>query len=99
MKKRYIVCVNNSNKIQNEEFLKYLRQKKFGWWHYLDNTWLIVDTKGSSNVQEIRDKARDAFSNEYNIIFELKEGQGTWAGFGPSSKNRNMFKWIKENWS
>ena len=98
MKKRYIVCVNKSKKDQNEEFLKYIRQQRFGWWHYLDNTWLIVDPKGTSEIGQIRDKVKIAFENEYNMIFELDEGEGTWSGFGPNSPTRNMFKWLKENW-
>lgn len=98
MKKRYIVCVNKSNKDQNIEFLKYLRQQRFGWWHYLDNTWLIVDSKGTSKIGDIRDKAKVTFENEYNMIFELKDGEGSWSGFGPNSSSRSMFKWLKENW-
>jgi hypothetical protein len=98
MKKRFIVCVNSSTKEQDQKFIEYIKENRFGWWHYLKNTWLIVDSSGKSKVKEIRDIVKESFDNEYNMVFQLNEDEGTWSGFGPCSEKRNMFKWIKENW-
>lgn len=98
MKKRYIVCVDKSTEEQEQKFLEYIKKEGFGWWHYLKNTWLIVDSLGNSNESLIRDEALNAFDNENNMVFLLNENEGTWAGFGPNSEKRDMFKWIKENW-
>ncbi|OFX25758.1 MAG: hypothetical protein A2041_14615 [Bacteroidetes bacterium GWA2_31_9b] len=98
MKKRYIICVNNSSEEQEKKFIDYIKSEKFGWWHYLKNTWLVIDLNGNSEISEIRDKVKELFDNEYNMVFQLKEDEGTWSGFGPKSEQKNMFKWIKENW-
>lgn len=98
MKKRYIVCINSSTKEQDQKFLTYLRDNGFGWWHHLKNTWLIVDLDGTSKINDIRDVTRESYDKEYTMVFQLNEGEGTWSGYGPSSDNKNMFKWIRENW-
>jgi len=98
MKKRYIVCINKSTEEQKESFLEYIKEKNYSWWHYLDNTWLIVDKSGKSEARDIRDVLKEVFSKEYNMVFELAAGQGTWSGFGPNSEDRNMFDWIHRNW-
>ena len=99
MKKKFIVCINDSNREQDKKFIEFLRAHGLGWWHYLKNTWLIVDSSGEKSVNEIRDIAKDSFDKAYNLVFQLNEDEGTWSGFGPSSDKRNMFKWIKENWN
>ncbi|MEQ8244577.1 hypothetical protein [Fulvivirga sp.] len=98
MKKRYIVCVNNSTEQQDQTFLNYIREQGFGWWHYLNNIWLLTDSSGKSSIKEIRDHAKVSFDDEYNMVFQLNETEGTWSGFGPNSETRNMFTWIKKNW-
>jgi hypothetical protein len=98
MKKRFIVCIDDSTKEQDQKFIEYIKENGFGWWHYLKNTWLIADSTGKSSVSEIRNMVKESYDNEYNMVFQLNEDEGTWSGFGPSSEKRNMFKWIKENW-
>lgn len=98
MKKRYVVCVNKSTEDQDQIFLDYIKEQGFGWWHYLKDTWLLVDSLGESSSAKIRDVVKESFDNEYNMVFQLDEDEGTWSGFGPKSENRNMFKWINENW-
>lgn len=45
----------------------------------------------------LRDKAVDAYKGKNNLVLEVSGG-GTWFGYGPTSPDRDMFKWIKENW-
>lgn len=98
MKKRFIICINNSTKDQEEEFIEFLRGKKVLWWHWLTNTWLVIDSEGKLNASYLRGHIVKIFKQEHSIVFELKNNEDTWAGFGPNGLDRNMFKWIKENW-
>lgn len=82
---------------QTTNLIGYIREQGFGWWHYLKNTWLIVDSSGKSQASEIRDKVREVFDNEYNITFQINSSGDTWPGFGPKPEDKNMFKWIHEN--
>jgi hypothetical protein len=98
MGKRYIVCVDNSTVDQEKEFLEYLRENNFGWWHHLNNTWLLAKATKNSEKEGIRDNVRKIFMNENNMIFELNSDESSWAGFGPNTEDSDMFKWIKKNW-
>lgn len=97
MKKRYIVSINGDiTNLEDENFSKFLKEKKVGWWHWLSNTWLIVDTQNKINAKDLRDKAKEVYNNKYNLIIDVTSN--TWFGFGPNGTDKNMFKWIKENW-
>lgn len=99
MKRRFIILVNNSNENQNTEFLKYIKDNGFGWWHYINNSWLLTTNKNFT-ANELRDVVRKIFNDEYNLIIELKgDTNDTWSGFGPNSDKKNMFKWLKEIWN
>ncbi len=97
-KKRYIVCVNNPKDQQDQAFLTYIKNSGFSWWHYLSNTWLIIDSSGNSTVADIRTKVMEYYPQETNMVFQLNEGEGTWSGFGPKSDKANMFTWINDYW-
>jgi len=98
MKNRFIVCVNKSTEIQEKEFFDACAVRGFGWWHYLSNTWLLVREGDNIAVAEIRDLVIKYFDDEYNMVFKLNENEGTWAGFGPASEDKNMYKWIWDYW-
>ena len=98
MKKRFIVCIEKSIKEQDKIFIDYLRNNSVGWWHWLSNTWLISDPNGQLNSSILRDKLREIYNDERNIIFEITNTQDTWSGFGPIAGEKNMFRWLKDNW-
>ena len=98
MKKRYIVCIDNSNKEQDESFIAYIKEYGLGWWHWLSNVWLIVDKNGKLSAGEIRDKLRLIYVGEHTMVIEMRANGDTWAGFGPKSDDKNMFEWMKKNW-
>lgn len=97
MKKRYIVCLNDSTKEQEEAFLKYIEKENFKWWHRFSNIWLLVDVTGESDVKSLRSAVNKAFDFEHNLVFELKKGN--WAGYGPIKGEKDIFSWLKDNWT
>ena len=88
MNKRFILCVNSSTPEQSKAFTEHLRRKGVGWWHWLANTWLIVDSTGNLTAAEIRNDAMEIFPGVYNFATEL-QGDDTWAGFGPNGEKRS----------
>jgi len=99
MKKRFIICIDNSTEEDKSKFIEYLKSSSFAWWHYLSDTWLLSDTSGKYTAATIRDKVREFFPTDYLMVFELSENGDTWSGFGPNTEERNMFAWIRKNWS
>jgi hypothetical protein len=98
VKKRYVVLVDSATKEQEAAFVEFMKSQKFGFWHWLSNSWLLVDNSGVSSATAIRDKVDEVFPGAYNLVLELAGGTDTWAGFGPQSDKRDMFKWIKDYW-
>ncbi|WP_288786062.1 hypothetical protein [uncultured Bacteroides sp.] len=98
MKKRFIVCYNNNIPKEEEiKFVQFAKDNKMGWWHWIDNVWLLVDYSGQMTAPILRDKVCKLHSGSRVIIIELAEDKDTWAGFGPATP-KNMFDWVKRNW-
>lgn len=98
MKKRFIICINKSSETQEQKIIDYFKSIGVGYWHWLTNTWLVVDSTGKFNASDFRKKAREVFNDEFNLVIELNQYGDTWAGFGPNSKEQNMFQWINDYW-
>lgn len=99
MKKRFIICVNSSTKEQETKFLGFIKNENVGWWHWLSNTWLIYDLNNGITAAHLRDKAVEIFEQENVLVIELGKDYDTWQGFGPSSEDKNMFKWLHDYWN
>ena len=98
MKKRFVVIIESSTKEQNDSFLDWVKQENLGWWHWFQNAWLISNTTGTHTASSIRDKVNEFFPTKNTLVIGLKEGEGSWSGYGPNSEKRSMFKWLKTNW-
>ena len=99
MRKRFIVALQPASTEQNTAFLGFVKSAGLGWWHWMPNFWLLIDHKGQSSAEEIRDKVCEIFPTLNNIVIELASGNDTWAAFGPKSEERNMFSWLQNYWS
>ena len=97
MKKRFVVCINDSDKEKDKDFIEFIKNNNLGWWHWLSHTWFLSDSNGKLSAAEIRTKVKNIY-NENNIVIELNENGDTWSGYGPKGKSRNMFDWLKRNW-
>lgn len=98
MKKRYIICIANSNNESDKQFMNYITENNLEWWHWIDNVWLISDGGGMLSASLIRDKLNIFYPDENKIVFEIGQKSDRWAGFGPKNENQNMFEWIENYW-
>jgi len=99
MSKRYMIALDSGTEKQNDAFIEYINKNGIGWWHWINNFWLLVDTRDKLSATIIRDELDVIYPNVSKIVFELSGGNDTWSGFGPSSKNSNMFTWLKGSWN
>ncbi len=97
MKKRFVIAINDSTKDQDELFLEYIGTNNFGWWHWIDNFWLLVDSEGKITAKELHNNVMRIYSNNFNFVMEVKEIPAWWA-YGAKEEHRNMFTWIEEHW-
>jgi len=101
MRKLFVVTSNPTTIEQDEVFQEWI-EANFNWWHWLNQTWLLVDEDGTHTAVGIRDEVKELFPGVHFLVLETRADGGTrWAGFGPNSateSERNMFTWLKENW-
>ena len=101
MKKRYIVCINNSNSYWEKKFVNYLKKNSLGWWHWIDGVWLVTDYYGRLSSEIIRNDLMDIFPNIRIMVIQLNQnGTDTWHSAGTASpeENEKMFNWLHEFW-
>lgn len=100
MKRRFIVGTNSTTVEQDREFKdKVLAEfPGLGWWHRLDELWLICDRYGRFDAQRLRDIAKDIFSGQKVLVLELNEKGDTWAGSAPTSVVKETFQWLHSSW-
>lgn len=98
MKKRFIVTTNPTTVEQDEVFQRWINDQGFGWWHWLNQTWLLIDFSGRWTASEIRDRLLEGIPKLRCLVIELNESGDTWAGFGPTAAGQDMFSWIRSAW-
>lgn len=94
--KRFVVAAEGMSPEQQKAWLEFIKEKGLGWWHWIDNLWLLVDRPEEMTTATLRDQITEKFGATKCIVIEIEPG-GTWSGLGPSSP-KPMFKWIKETW-
>lgn len=98
MRKLFVVTSDSTTADQDNVFRKWI-EPRFNWWHWIEQTWLLVDENGTYTVYELRDKVKECFPGVYVMVLEVsKDGKARWAGFGAKGDAKNMFTWLKENW-
>jgi hypothetical protein len=97
MKCRFVVCHNPGTTEQDVTFKNWVVSRGYGWWHWLQGSWLIVDGLGSLTAAELREAVNAAYPGIYNIVIGVDD-PNNWAGFGITSGPQNMFPWLGKTW-
>ena len=85
--------VNDGTSEQQNQITQYFRNKEVGWWHWLSDVWLVVDSKNQLKASKLRDELNDLVPGVRKIVLEV-EG-GTWSAYCHS----DSFDWLHGNWN
>ena len=105
MRKRFVLVIDSSTAISDKKIVEWARDKGFGWWHWIDNIWLLHTHNTSISAASIYGEISQ-FDNRSKLVFEVT-GIGGWCGHGPKAVDRddgepidkqNMFTWLKTYW-
>ena len=97
MKRRFVVGLNEVPKEQEKEIVRYMNANGFGWWHWLDNFWMVIDRQNILSTEKLRDDLRKIAPDTNMMVIEVV-GYTSWSGFGPTAPKGNMFDWIHKTW-
>ena len=99
MKKRFILAIDSPTEEETKAFQEGVVKELGWWWHWISNAWLLSNAAADVSAAQIRDLANLHFPGVNKIVLEMRDdGTDTWSGYGPTKPERDMFKWIKENW-
>ncbi|WP_193014287.1 MULTISPECIES: hypothetical protein [Gammaproteobacteria] len=98
MKKKFIIGLNSTTEQQIDEIKKFVKSNGFGWWSWLNNFWLLTSSKEDMSASFLRDKLQEICPGTRMLVIEMNKDGDTWSGFGPNSENKDMFKWMNEEW-
>lgn len=93
-----MVLLDQATEGQNEAFVAYVREQQAGWWHWTSRSFLLYTNLENMTADSVRDALLKFYPGVNNLVIELRGNEETWAGYGPKTDQKNMFKWIGENW-
>ena len=98
MKNKFIVSVDQFSDENVRIFAEFLKCYGCGWWHWIQNIWLVIDYTEKLTAEIIANKLNEIEKNTNNLVFKIDNIQ-KWHGYGPKIEDSTYFKWIRENWS
>ena len=96
MKRRFVVGIDHETSEDVSSFLKYIRQHKFGWWHWIGNLWLLTTHNEKITAVAIRDKLAQITGGKTAVVIEVTSI--TWATRRHTGKKEDISKWIRDQW-
>lgn len=67
------------------------------WWHWLPNTWLIIDTSDTVSVSSLRDAVRRVSTSTECLVLEVDHK--SWSALTRKTVNGRLSDWVKKNWA
>ncbi len=91
--RRFIIAADN---LRAQEFAEYLDGNGLGWWHWIENFWLVTAQNRTEISADILQNKVNAFSDSSRCIVIELHGSHTWSGHGPQNSDggTNMFDWV-----
>jgi hypothetical protein len=90
MKKHFVLAVGPISTEEEKAITEYFHGKH-AWWHWISGFWLIIDSSGKLTTENIRDHVHAVAPNARILVLEVQKGSD-WAGIGPQTKEKNMFR-------
>ena len=94
MRGRFILITNPADQDLVTNYIQRLhKQHGVGWWHWVDNVWLISDRLGQIASIGLRDEIRKIVGSEATIlVFQVSEAD--WTAYAPKGSH----DWFRESW-
>ena len=92
---RFAIGVSDMSSEEDGKLRDYLKENGYGWWHWIENLWLVIDTSGKLTAGDLFDALRGIAPEKWNIVLEIEQVKD-WAGYGPAGKKQNMFNWFED---
>jgi|SRR6185312_6102013 len=96
--KKFVILTQEDNKNITDTLTNYFKTNNLAYWHWLPNSYLMIDPKGNKTASTIRNDLRSVLPSLTYVVLEAT-GNIDWAGRGQTETRPNMFEWIISSWS
>ena len=96
MRKKYIILTTEESTETSTVLVKYFTDNKFGYWHWINNVWLLDEGAIKRDKVEIRDAIGKLLPSFHFIVMDMEKPN--WTARGDDSPANNMFTWLQQNW-
>lgn len=86
----FVTVDGDATRAQRDAFTNYLLEQKWGFWHHISNSWLVVDALNKCTAASIRDEIMKLMPRVSTIIVEATPTD--YAGY--SSKTGH--EWLRQ---
>ncbi len=97
MTRRFVVAAK-LDRSEQEALMAFVKARHLAWWHWIDNVWLVTDRSDTLSAKEMRDELVALVPSVRCVVIEVG-ADAKWAGKGPKSGGKDMFKWLRNTWS
>lgn len=91
----YVLAVQGLSAEKEKGLATYLEKRGYGWWHWIENFWIIVTYSEENFSQKLIDLINE--DNAHRIFLLQVHPEKKWHGVGPATDDKNMFEWLEEN--
>ena len=93
MKRRFVICVDDSTGEQQNAVTDYLKKKKCRFWHYFSDLWLVTSDAQDISAEGLRAEISEIIPSTSKFVMEV--GDGSWA----AQCEKKSHNWLHESWS
>lgn len=93
---KYMLVFEDLDDTQREQITKYVKEFSVGWWHHMQNIWIVNTDKSAKQLVDEVKPFIPAGLHGRTLVFRLPElGTREWAGFGPPK----WYEWLYSNYA
>ena len=95
-RREFVVATDPITSDQASAFRDWLTDKEIGWWHWIDNVWLLETCAPDIDASSIRAQVTQIVPDLTCLVSEVNTL--SWSGYGPKSEKQDMFEWLQDCW-
>ena len=97
MKRRFLIATQGMTLEQQAKVTNRVRDRGFGWWHWIDEFWLLTTSSTDVTAVSLRDELTAIAPATRTLVMEIPEDI-SWAGRDGIGQKNEIFDWLKATW-
>jgi hypothetical protein len=98
MRRRFVVAIDALTKPQQTRISQYVSEAGCGWWHWIENFWLLTTKQDNCNYEAFEDMLHEMSPNGRWVALERPEDITWRAGNATNPKGRKISDWLHSPW-